>query len=82
MARRQQDIKEITYLKFRKALYKELFKQGQEESRRAIESKKRSRDLQNPDQPAYEGNYLAIRIQSRKLCYWCKARSEKAKAQN
>jgi hypothetical protein len=41
----QQCLKEITHLEFRKALYKELFKQGQEESRRAAESNKRNRDL-------------------------------------
>lgn len=81
MARRQQGMKDITHLGFRKALYRELFKQGQKESRRATESKKRSRDLQNSDQPACEGGHLAIRIQFRKLCYWCKARGEKAKAQ-
>lgn len=71
--------KQITHLEFRKELYKELFKQGQAESVPIL--RKRSRDLQDLDEPAYEGEHQVKRIQPRKWCYWCKAQADRAKVQ-
>lgn len=79
VARQQQGLKQITHLEFRKELYKELFKQGQAESVPVL--RKRSRDLQDLDEPACEGEHQVKRIKPRKWCYWCKAQAHQAKVQ-
>ena len=74
IARRQQNIKEITHLEFWKALYRELFKQGSEKS---VLKKRRHSSVQ----PLDEDNHQPERIHPHKWCHFCIIQVQRAKAQ-
>jgi hypothetical protein len=74
MAHRQQGMKEITHLELRKALYRELFKQG---SKKSVLKKQRHSSVQ----PLDEGNHQPKRIHPHKWCHFCIIQVQRAKAQ-
>lgn len=71
IAYKQQGRKGITHLEFRKALYRELFEQGSEESR-----KRKHCSVE----PSANGNHEVERIHPRKWCHICVVRGQRAKA--
>jgi hypothetical protein len=74
IARKEQGIKGITHLEFRKTLYRELFKQGSEE----LLLKEWKHDF---IQPSDEGDHKPERIHPCKWCQFCAIQVQKAKAQ-
>lgn len=78
VAQQQQDVKPVTHLEFRKALYRQLFERGQRESN--LVSRKRQREPEEPVKPVQEGEHKVERISPRKWCNWCKRQADQAKS--
>ncbi len=75
MAYRQQGMKGVAHLEFRKALYRELFKHGSETSISLHRNRRHS-----SFQPSNKGNHEVERIRSRKWCHFGVVRVQRVKA--